>query len=278
MLRTEGHRLIDRGRVACRFHEPTLDTPRNRLIKAALEKGSYLASSRIAHTCREYAALMFRMGVIGELPDRNTLSKEVDTINNREDRQVLAAARLLLEMAIPTSQAGKEYLLIPEANERWLRNLFERAVRGFYRVTISQAWDVDKGNVYQDWPLEECSDGVFDTIPRMELDIVLTRKDQQHKIIIDTKFTSLLKPGQYGKERLSSGYLYQMYAYLRTQEERGDRYATGVLLHPATDSASKFSCNVQGHTIIFVTVNLNAAAAEIRHSLLDVISAISPRA
>lgn len=274
MLRTEGHHLLDRGRIACRFHEPTLNTPRNRLIKAALEKGGYLASSRIATTCREYAALMFRMGVTGNLPDRSILSTEVDTINTREDRQALAAAHLLLEMAIPTSRTGKEYLLIPEVNERWLRSLFERAVRGFYRVTASQMWDVEKGNVYQDWPLENCSDGVFDTIPRMELDIVLTHKEQRHKVIIDTKFTSLLKLGHYGKERLSSAYLYQMYAYLRAQEESGDKHATGILLHPATETAPKFSCSIQGHTIIFATVNLNATAADIRQSLLALIDVI----
>lgn len=271
MLRTQGHHLLDRGQIACRFHEPTLNTPRNRLIKAALEKGGYLASNRIASTCREYAALMFRMGVTGNLPDRNTLSTDVDTINTREDRRALAAAHLLLEMAIPVSRAGKEHLLIPEVNERWLRSLFERAMRGFYRVTAAPIWDVAKGNVYQEWPLENCSDGVFDTIPRMELDIVLTRKNQQHKIIIDTKFTSLLKPGQYGKERLSSGYLYQMYAYLRAQEESGDRHATGILLHPAMESAPKFSCSIQGHTVIFATLNLNDSAAGIRQSLLDLV-------
>jgi len=271
MLRTGAHRLLDRGRVACHFHEPTLNTPRNRLIKAALEKGAYLASSCIAQTCREYAALMFRLGVSGGLPDRNTLSKEVCTINNREDRQVLAAARLLLDMAIPASQAGKEYLLIPEVNEHWLRSLFEKAVRGFYRVTASQTWNVGAGNVCQKWPLQSYSDEVLDTIPHMELDIVLTQKDSQHKLIIDTKFTSLLKPGQHGKERLSSGYLYQMYAYLRTQEDHGDRYATGILLHPATETSPRFSCNIQGHTIVFATVNLNATATDIRKSLLDLI-------
>ena len=272
MLRTTSHRLLDRGRVACRFYEPTLNTPRNRFIKAALKKGGELTSCAVARTCREYAACMSHMGVTGAIPDRKTLSKEVDTINTREDRQALAAAHLLLEMAIPASQPGKEFLALPEADEEWLRKLFERAVRGFYRVAASQTWVVNKGNVVQEWPFEDIPDGFSDVIPRMELDIVLTRKDQSYKIIIDTKFTTLLKQGKHGKRSLSSSYLYQMYAYLRTQKDSEHSPATGILLHPATEEASKFSGSIHGHTIVFATVNLNATATEIRKTLLDMIT------
>jgi len=187
VLRTEGRCLFERGLVACRFHEPTLNTPRNRLVRAALERGCFLASGRVAQTCHDYASLMFRMGVTGGLPDRSALSKEVNTINNREDRQSLAAAHLLLEMAIPATRQGKEYLLIPDVEEKWLRGLFERAVRGFYRVTASHTWKVKEGHHSQDWPVYEASEGLRKHLPRMELDILLTSRDSQYKIIIDTK-------------------------------------------------------------------------------------------
>ena len=38
LLKTESHRLLDRGKVACRFDELTVDTARNRLVRAALEE------------------------------------------------------------------------------------------------------------------------------------------------------------------------------------------------------------------------------------------------
>jgi len=274
ILRTEGHCLLERGLVSCRFHEPTLNTPRNRLIKAALERGSFIASGRIAQICHDYASLMFRMGVIDGLPDRSTFSKEVNTINNREDRQAIAAARLLLEMAVPATRQGKEYLLIPEVNEEWLRGLFERAIRGFYRVTVAHIWKVKETHHVQSWPLQEFSDGLRDHLPRMELDILLTSMDNQRKIVIDTKFTSLLKPGWNRKgDAFDSGHLYQMYAYLRTQESEShaDKQATGVLLYPVTDMSRKFSCSMHSHNFILATINLNASAQEIRQSLLDLI-------
>ena len=50
----------------------------------------------------------------------------------------------------------------------------------------------------------------------METDIELFHNDTGRKIVIDTKFTSLLKPTQF-RDALRSGYLYQIYAYLRSQ-------------------------------------------------------------
>ena len=44
VLTTERHQLLDRGLVACRFAELTIDTPRNRFVRAAL--GPLLAWSR----------------------------------------------------------------------------------------------------------------------------------------------------------------------------------------------------------------------------------------
>ena len=54
----------------------------------------------------------------------------------------------------------------------------------------------------------------------MQTDIVLERtgSHDNYRIVIDTKFTSILKSGQYGNPTLDSGYIYQMYAYLRSQE------------------------------------------------------------
>ena len=36
VLRTERHQLLQRGRVACRFEDLTVDTPNNRYVRAAL--------------------------------------------------------------------------------------------------------------------------------------------------------------------------------------------------------------------------------------------------
>ena len=59
LLQTARHRLLERGQVACRFEQLTLDTPRNRFVRFALERVALLVSSPgvAAHmpaTCRGF--------------------------------------------------------------------------------------------------------------------------------------------------------------------------------------------------------------------------------
>jgi hypothetical protein len=66
-------------------------------------------------------------------------------------------------------------------------------------------------------------------------------------------------------------YLYQMYAYLRSQEGSGDGYsadAEGLLLHPAVGSSFDESVVTQDHKIRFMTMDLTANASDIRAELL----------
>ncbi|MHA6421358.1 5-methylcytosine restriction system specificity protein McrC [Pseudomonas aeruginosa] len=71
VLATERHQLMDRGLVACRFDELTINTARNRFVRAALESISRIVSRKdIAHRCRALAAGMKAMGVSGDAPSR----------------------------------------------------------------------------------------------------------------------------------------------------------------------------------------------------------------
>ena len=110
-------------------------------------------------------------------------------------------------------------------------------------------------------------------LPGMVTDIVLTNRGQGRRIVIDTKFNSLLKKGRYGNETLRSHYIYQMYAYLRSQEGRGALYDTaeGILLHPSVGETIDEYVTLQGHKMRFVTVDLAASARDIRKRLLQII-------
>lgn len=71
-----------------------------------------------------------------------------------------------------------------------------------------------------------------------------------------------------------SGYLYQMYAYLRSQEGDGESLndnASGLLLHPSVGEDVNEYVVLQNHRMQFATVNLGASALEVREQLLKVI-------
>ena len=93
------------------------------------------------------------------------------------------------------------------------------------------------------------------------------------RLVIDTKFTSIVTKGWHREESLKSGYIYQIYAYLRSQEHQRtpacrSNSASGMLLHPAIDRHVDESVTIQGHQIRFVTVDLSAKPESIRRALL----------
>ena len=249
LFRTERRQLLQRGRVACVFDELTVDTPRNRYVKAALTHIAGVASklandSELERRCRDLAFRLERAGVVGHLDPRYAGKAAVlDNVGwvDAHERQMLAAASLALSLAIPTEQSGTALLPIVNRGETEGWRLYENAVAGFYDVALShRGWKVRQGSRIQ-WPASDPTPGLLAIMPEMVTDIVLEQREYGthsvgQRIVIDTKFTSIVGRSQFGKQTLKSGNIYQLYTYLRSQEPPGDsisRHATGVLLYPS---------------------------------------------
>ena len=190
------------------------------------------------------------------------------------DRYMVAAAKLAFDLNLPTEVSGQHVLALPDREERWARRLFERAVGGFYRVVLSsEEWRVTTGGALT-WQIDGSTPGINRILPNMQTDIVLDEHRWGRRVVVDTKFTSILKNGWHRDETLSSPYLYQIYAYLRSQVGRGDRSADraeGLLLHPAVGESVDEAAIIQGHRIRFATVDLASSTSMIRDQLLRVI-------
>lgn len=272
VLSTERHQLLDRGLVACRFDELTIDTPRNRFVRAALEAISRVVRRKdVSHRCRSLASGMKAMGVSGDAPTRAQMSTDRFGRNDADDRLMVAAARLAFDLALPTEAAGTNVLDLPEREATLVRRLFEKAVGGFYDVVLQpQGWRVRCGGTLG-WQVDQKTSGIDKILPTMRTDVVLDHAPSGRRIVIDTKFTSIVTSGWYREETLRSGYVYQIYAYLRSQVGRGDSLAdcaSGLLLHPSVGDAVDETVVIQGHGIRFATVDLTAPAGEIRSQLL----------
>ncbi|WP_338429903.1 5-methylcytosine-specific restriction endonuclease system specificity protein McrC [Aeromonas jandaei] len=275
-LNTERRRLLDRGKVACRFDELTIDTTRNCFVRAALEEISKIVRRRsLAHRCRSLAASLKRMGVIGERPNRSEVSMDRFGRLDADDKPMLAAAHLAFNIALPTEATGAKQLSLPDREITWIRKLYEKGIAGFYDVVLSKSgWRVDAGKTMS-WQIERKTLGIDKILPTMRTDIILDHSDAGRRIVIDTKFNSVVKRGWYREETLRSGYLYQIYAYLRSQEGKGDplaKNASGLLLHPSVGYMVNEAVVIQNHEIRFATVDLGSPAREIREQLLQVLA------
>ena len=285
LLRTERRQLIQRGKIACAFDELTVDTPRNRFARAALNAlARIVAEDDLAYRCRRASSMMERAGVSGDpaLTTRRPPQTPMSHLGRlgAEDRQMLAAARLAFDLALPTENAGLAHLAMPDrdGNRRWY--LYERAIAGFYSVALGQrGWSVHPQR-WMRWQVDEHSPSIMDYLPSMQPDVELRRprsdSQAEYRVVIDTKFMPVTTRGRGGGQRFRSDNLYQMYAYLRSQE-RADAPrsldSTGVLLYPSVGEDFDERAVIQGHPIRFVTVNLADDGAEIRRRLLHIVGA-----
>jgi 5-methylcytosine-specific restriction enzyme subunit McrC len=275
LLNTERHQLLSRGKVACRFDDLTVNTPRNRFVRAALDAIAGIVSrTELAHRCRVNASGLKKLGVTGEKPIRNEISVDRLGRHDGEDRLMVAAAHLAFDLALPTEIAGDKSFISPDREITWIRRLYEKAVAGFYDVVMSpDGWHVEAGKTIG-WLIDNKTSGIDKILPSMRTDIVLDHNVLGKRFVIDTKFTSILTRGWYREESLRSGYLYQIYAYLRSQEDNKDplaSHASGLLLHPSVGEIVDETVVIQGHEIRFATVDLGAEAAEIRKQLLKAV-------
>jgi 5-methylcytosine-specific restriction enzyme subunit McrC len=276
VLTTEARQLLPKGEVFCRFDELTIDTPRNRLVRAALELMTRLIpESGLRHRCRSLAAVLLRAGVIGSRPSRTDLVADQIGRNDASDRFMVALAQLAFDLALPTEEAGFTPFVAPDREEVWVRRLFEKAVLGFARVEFEPLGVRVRGPAPLDWQVSSATAGLPAILPRMVTDIVLDQPDIRRRLVIDTKFTSILAPGRFREASLKSGYLYQMYAYLRSQEGRDEGWdaAGGLFLHPAINATVHERVVIQSHDITFATVDLSRPATEVRSELRDLILA-----
>ena len=275
--RTERRQLLKQAKIACRYNEMTLDTARNRYACAALLRvASRIDNSdkELATRCRSLANRMQQMGVQDKRPSDHEISSIRFSHHDAEDELMIAIARLVFDRHLPTDDVGENP--IKKSIEKMERKgeFFEKAIRGFYEVHL-KGWSIES-NVLR-WPLGtgESDDGK-NFLPSMKTDICLSKEDRH--IVIDTKCKTALRGRRFGsKKSFRSSDIYQIYAYLRSQEGETDEpitTSTGILLYPVHKSDPRVIdewVSIQGHKIRFVTIDLDKPLKDIRDRLLEIV-------
>lgn len=268
ILESVSRDLFRRGEVACRFEELTLDTPRNRFVLVALERLSgWLEDAALAHRCRTLAHELGRAGVSGVMPSRSETAADQIARHEGEDRLMVSLAKAVFDLVLPTEQEGMRSLLKAQREDTEFRKLFEKAIGNFFAAELDRGdgWRVFPGKQFN-WPVAARSPGIGSYLPVMVTDIILENVQEDRRIIIDTKFTDVLTTSQYGGQRFKTGHLYQLYAYLRSQERPDDPMSLssdGMLLYPSIGLEVDETALIQGHRVRFVTIDLSRQSAEV---------------
>lgn len=272
ILQTLSHELLSRGQVACAFEDFTLDTPRNRFVRAALNAiAPYVSETEVARHSRTLSKRLGAMGVSEQRPSRAEIGRDRLGRNDRADKMMMALSTFVFDALIPATQGGGFLRPNVEQTAELVRRLFEKAVGNFYlsELGADRGWSVRQGRKLY-WPLEMQSEGLQDVLPNMEADIVLEHLPSRKRLIIDTKFASIFARSLHRERVLKSGYLYQIYGYVRSQEDARDPASltsSGLLLHPAVGANVDEYAVIQGHRFRFSTVDLTGETTDILERL-----------
>ncbi len=273
VLDTTTRQLLSRGRVACRFTELSVDNPRNRLMRTGLAiAATRVRDDPLAARCRHLAVTLVQAGVSPRPIGRGEAAGVTLGRNDVADTDAVNAAKLILAMDIPTEDDGVGHRWAASRDVTEMRQLYEAAVRGFYRATLTTPWRVHRGEKKYYWPTEDATPGVARILPVMRADILLETPDR--RVIVETKFTDALKPGQYGAVKLARNHLFQLHAYIQSQHDLDALASTaeGVLLYPTVGEHLDEAVTIQGHRFRFLTVDLAGRAQDIRSALLTVVA------
>ena len=275
VLKSFSQGLFERGKVACRYNDLTPNTPRNRFTRGALIRLSDDlgdGQADLARWCQALAGAMLRAGVRGDLPSRAELAADQIARHESDDQLMISLSRAVFDLVLPTESEGRHLLLETSRSDIVFHKLYEKAVGNFFKVNLSRSdgWDVRAGEMY-DWNVECGSSGIDAYMPKMISDIALKNVREGRKIVIDTKFTKI-HSHRYS-DRFKSTHIYQMYAYLRSQERADDPLSLtseGILLYPTVDHEVDETAVIQGHHIRFATVDLAQPSNDIEERLKSI--------
>ncbi len=265
---------FETGQAYCRFQTYTANAPKNQIVRSVLmnlaQTGNFGPDRAPAEKLRQQLRRIVRdLDGVDVIEATSALIRRQHLGRNDSDyRLMLAICDLVLQRQMPTEQFGARAFHGLDRDQLTLHRIYERFVANFYRSRLGN-WEVGVQKRLQ-WRAVKSSE----FMPEMVLDLFLENRDDKRAFVIDTKFTAKsLISGRSEKLVFDSSHLYQMYAYLRTQEDLSPhhRNACGIILYPAARWHPSERMEIQGHVIRIETVNLAQPWGEIEKRLEDLL-------
>ena len=270
-----------RGQAYCHHDVFCADVLNNQIIRSTLDRvaqiGDFGAKRQIGDNLRARIRRLVR-----NLEGIDLIELTAEQIRRQRLKRtdadyglMLAICHLLYHRLMPTEDVGVERLPGLDRDDLTLFEIFEQFVAQFFTFHLSRDWDVGAQQRIN-WTSErECSH-----LPAMRLDVRLEHRQTGELVYLDTKFTAgIVVASQFGKQCFDSSHLFQIYAYLRSQEDYSPahRSTTGILLYPASNLRLSESVNIQGHDIRWETLDLAQRWEGIEHDLLAIPAATLAR-
>jgi 5-methylcytosine-specific restriction enzyme subunit McrC len=280
--------LLSRQKTLCSFDEFSFNILQNQILLSTIQR--LIKTKNVDRKLKtELISLQRKLPkTIEKIELKSSLFSQVKIHrNNRFYGFVMNVCQIIFENTLPSetqndknnSEKGSYIFSDFTRDERKMNQLFEAFIRNFYKIEQTKfttvkaeiiKWNFDKHvNNFENQSESSLDDTIY--LPQMKTDISL--ENETEKIIIDAKYYQETMKVNYGKERINSSNLYQLFSYLVNQEDGSEKNqnAKGILLYPTIEKEYNLSYKFKSHQIQIKTLNLNADWREIEKRLKEII-------
>ena len=276
---------LDRGQLVCKFQGYRANSLKNQIIRSTLARlikiGDFGPEPALVKEIQQKLRRLVRdldgIDFVELTPDLIRRQLYARGGHDHDYRLMLSICDLIVQRQMPSDSEGYATAIVPLINRELLvlYKVYERFVANFFRLHLRD-WEVNAQKRLE-WHTAEANE----RLPLMIPDIVMQEKRQGagRMIVLDTKFTAQsLVENQWGKAVFDSSHLYQLYAYLKSQEHVSEthRTAVGILLYPAVRNRFSEQVRLQDQLIRLESVDLAAPWQEIESQLLELVTRRTP--
>ena len=262
---------VRRQVLICRRDELDVNVLQNQVLRTTLH---LLANDQSIDVLRriEAARLERLLHLIDIIPVNQDVFRRVQLHrSNAGYRFLVNVCELIWLGLLPDPEAFPHRTIFNKIHDddRVMERIFEEFIGNFYRIEIPSL-DVSMQEMLK-WDADHGSDLQY--LPVMRADAVLRSRRTGRTLVADAKYYRETLVSFHDRERVRSGHLYQITAYLRSAELKSVD-TEGLLIYPQSGAPVSATFFLSGRKVRVRTVDLSTDWREIHTSLCDLVAHI----
>lgn len=253
--------LFQKGLAHCEFDELSADILPNQILRTTLQN-LVMVSDLFPSLKQDIRMVLYKLSAVNTIHLSDGIFRQVNIHrNNAFYSFLLNICELIYKNLLINEQTGAYQFRDFMRDERQMARLFEAFIRNFYKIEMPEI------KVYREDLHWQLTGEDLSFLPKMQTDISIVLSNNQ-KVIIDTKYYTQTLKTYYNAEKIHAQNMYQLFAYLKNQE---DSTAEGILLYPTVQQNLSLSYQYESHRIRIETINLNQHWTTIKNDLLALL-------
>lgn len=255
-------RVDQKNLLGCEFDELSENNIFNQILKTVAELLIYKSEVKAERKRQLKKVLIFFENVDSINPSEIKWNMLRFQNNNKSYRMLINICYFVLEGMMLTTEQGR--YRVATFSDDHMNKLFERFVLEYYKYHYK---NLKVSSPTIKWDLSDEDDCAIDFLPEMKSDIVIS--NENHTLIIDTKYYSKTLQTNFNHKTIHSNNLYQIFTYVKNRDTLNSGDVSGLLLYAKTQEETHpfLDAKFGNNRIMVKTLDLNQEFENIREQL-----------